>query len=466
MFGMSVTDILGSIAIGLTTIPMPRQEITENEDSYSLHEGSTKLGNDFTCAAQGFFIYFGLMCMYMYNASLWTYYAYSIASDMSEERIQRRVEPFLHLIPLVLTTLMASMPFFISTGGYVASNERPFCTMHDTSQDIPTVDNALPLPMRVLFIGCIMSVFVVAFTSFGLIIHKVWWTKRNLRQQSTNNSSPDNEEEKEEKEDDENMHATVSEVDLRKNVTAVLMQASAYILSYTTSTFLVLLSLGKRNEQSTLIKIAAVLLSAQGFFNCVIFISHKIYTFKQIDRNVRICTILWMLLRGYDEPIIFTRISMVNVGITTTSPSVHYPALRLPDRFVNSAEGGTDNESGLQMHNGSKNDISENLSGFDLASIHTKNFDDAVDINSESGRHNMNMYSGCSRNDVSVNSNGFDTPLIHNQQQPNDFTVDNDDELMREDISSAVIEESSFKMRQDVGLIERQQQHQSEQSQE
>ena len=394
MFGMSIADILGSVAMGLTTIPMPHQEM-DNENNYSLHEGNTKLGNDFTCAAQGFFIFFGLTYVFMYNASLWTYYAYSIASNMSEEKIKTRVEPFLHLTPTLLSSLISSMPFFISSEGYVASNERPYCTLHDMSQDVPTVANVLPLPMRIPFLFCIISVFVVALTSFVLIIHKVWWTERNLRRLNTNNdSSPDDDV----VDDNENIVTPVSQQDLRKNVRAVLIQASAYFLSYIVCTFLLFYLLGKRNKKSILIKEAAVLLTMQGFFNCVIFVSHKIYTFKQIDKNNRICAILWMLLRGYNEPIVFTRISMVDGETLTIRPNPHILDIRVPDRFLHSHEGGMDNESGLQMHDGSKNSTSVDFTGFDLPSINSKNLD--VD-NSESGlQNNMNKCSGSSRNDI------------------------------------------------------------------
>ena len=58
MFGMSCADILGSIAMSLTTLPMP------SEDVPSTWAG-TRLGNVYTCTAQGFLFILGIFCMFL-----------------------------------------------------------------------------------------------------------------------------------------------------------------------------------------------------------------------------------------------------------------------------------------------------------------------------------------------------------------------------------------------------------------
>jgi hypothetical protein len=93
MFGMSVTDILGSIAIALTHLPMPREGISAAVDSYGYH--GLRLGNTMTCSAQGFVYIYGLTGMCAYNAVLCVYFACAIALEMSAERI-RRIERMLH----------------------------------------------------------------------------------------------------------------------------------------------------------------------------------------------------------------------------------------------------------------------------------------------------------------------------------------------------------------------------------
>ena len=105
MFGMSITAIIGSIAIALTTIPMPR-----NDDSI-IHEG-IRLGNESTCLVQGLASSFGMASTFMYNGSLWLNYCCSLAFLMEDNSIRKCVEPFLHFIPIVGGMVVATYPFF------------------------------------------------------------------------------------------------------------------------------------------------------------------------------------------------------------------------------------------------------------------------------------------------------------------------------------------------------------------
>ena len=99
MFGMSAADVLMSTAIAVTTLTMPRDSI------YDQFEG-LKLGNQATCNAQGFLFMFGAHCTMMYNAALMVYFYFSIHNRMSDNRMSRCIEPFLHVAsvgyPLVL----------------------------------------------------------------------------------------------------------------------------------------------------------------------------------------------------------------------------------------------------------------------------------------------------------------------------------------------------------------------------
>ena len=71
MIGMSLCDILGSVAMGLTTLAMPK-EVTPGMTDYMWT--GTRLGNAHTCRAQGFFATFGATCMFSYNGTLCMYY--------------------------------------------------------------------------------------------------------------------------------------------------------------------------------------------------------------------------------------------------------------------------------------------------------------------------------------------------------------------------------------------------------
>jgi len=50
----------------------------------------------------------------------------------------------------------------------------------------------------------------------------------------------------------------------------------------------------------------------QGFFNLLIFVSHKIYNYRRVHQDVSRCEVLWLLFRGSPtEPVILSRISIV-----------------------------------------------------------------------------------------------------------------------------------------------------------
>ena len=71
MFGMSISDIIGSIMMALSHLPMPRVDQSYKFDSYNFQ--GQRIGNNFTCSAQGFLASFGIMCTCGYNAMLCIY---------------------------------------------------------------------------------------------------------------------------------------------------------------------------------------------------------------------------------------------------------------------------------------------------------------------------------------------------------------------------------------------------------
>lgn len=129
----------------------------------------TKVGNACTCGIQGYLIYFGFLCTFLYHGSLWIYYCCSIAFEISDEEISGCIEPVLHLIPLVCSSISASFPFFANEG-YIGSSERPYCAFWRNSQKL---DAKVFIAMS-LFTFVLISVCI----SLILILHKVWLMKR------------------------------------------------------------------------------------------------------------------------------------------------------------------------------------------------------------------------------------------------------------------------------------------------
>ena len=126
MFGMSIGDILASIAMALTSVPMPSDNWTVQ---YTL--GFSDLptyGNTATCTAQGFFWTFGTILTYGYNMSLCAYYVFAIAFMMKDEIIERKLEPrLLHGSPIIVALLFSTPPLFV--GMYNPSGGSSWCTI-------------------------------------------------------------------------------------------------------------------------------------------------------------------------------------------------------------------------------------------------------------------------------------------------------------------------------------------------
>jgi len=89
LLAMSILDILQSTAIAFLTTPAPRDSGLPDA-----------LGNDTTCAIQGFFIQMGF-AVPLYSAALSIYYLLRIRYDVNCRQLSRRFEPFCHSLSLL-----------------------------------------------------------------------------------------------------------------------------------------------------------------------------------------------------------------------------------------------------------------------------------------------------------------------------------------------------------------------------
>lgn len=130
MFGMSLGDIMMSFAVALTHLPMPKPGISEAVDiMFDESDGHDRLGTVSTCELQGFFFIVGANVTYMYFGTLSCYYYCVIVKTMRDHVIKKRVEPFIHLIP-VMVGLFSGTIFYI-IGAY--NPGLAWCTMSKCS---------------------------------------------------------------------------------------------------------------------------------------------------------------------------------------------------------------------------------------------------------------------------------------------------------------------------------------------
>ncbi len=321
MFGMSCADILSSLAMGLSTLPMPR----EGELRPGVREcnwSGTRLGNVDTCTAQGFFFVFGLVCMFSYNTSLCTYYTVAIAFQMTEKKIKKYVEPFLHIVPLTVALSVALVPIFFDA--YNPTGFEAWCTIFQSKYDArfrTTIQTLVSVA-----IGMMLSLIIVMFS---FIIWRVFKIRRILdsvvrntnigeqsRYQQRDNDDISYDDNSESNNQDEQIsdHDGMSRIQAcQQNTKVVVVQALAYITAFLISLICPFIRslIIQQSHLLWLTRLQIVLMPLQGFFNAIIFISHKIYNYYHVHQNLSICRILSLIFKGYQEPVVLSRISLV-----------------------------------------------------------------------------------------------------------------------------------------------------------
>lgn len=110
MVAMSFFDILASVAMALTHLPMPREGISESVDEYN-YQG-LRIGNTQTCTAQGYFVSTGTLTAYTFNMSLCIYFACVIYFRMKKEVIRKKIEPLLLFLPPITCISLISVQLF------------------------------------------------------------------------------------------------------------------------------------------------------------------------------------------------------------------------------------------------------------------------------------------------------------------------------------------------------------------
>ena len=101
MFGMSFFDIVQSLAMAFTTLPMPIDMI------YDQFEGLI-IGTEDSCKAQGFMYLIGSIAATTYNGMLCLYYLCALHLQLTDEII-KRIEPAFHTLPFLVGLLVASL---------------------------------------------------------------------------------------------------------------------------------------------------------------------------------------------------------------------------------------------------------------------------------------------------------------------------------------------------------------------
>jgi hypothetical protein len=294
MFAMSVADIISSLAMGLTTIPMPKDWVDPRPYNAIPYDwAGIRLGNALACKVQGFCIVFGYTVMFSYNGWLCVYYACSIALKVKEKSLELLV---FHLLPLSQGIFVA-LPALLFDGYNPNGYEQAWCTLR-TFSEYPHFS----VSYRYTYVINIMSVSIFLATviiSFVLIIWKMIQVERLLEKSFKRRSTRSN--------------SLMNDVQRsHDNTKVILVQAIAYVSVFLITTTPAFIHTLLKKEPQWLVQLHLILFPLQGFFNALIFISHKIYNYRRTHPDVSPCTVLQSLFRGdLDEPVALSRISIV-----------------------------------------------------------------------------------------------------------------------------------------------------------
>jgi hypothetical protein len=256
-----------------------------------------------------------------YNLMLCVYYFCTIYLNMRGSNIKKRVEPFLHVLPVMigLSLALAPLPFNLynpSMAAYAWCGPVPYpyeCYLYPEEVDCirgnPKMMEVTHDLVAVLS-AVVMSLIILILL---LVIKKIMQTDRMLRQLSDRLQG---------------RTLVVSRLqqalNFQRNSKAAIIQAMAYIITvllcilpgFLLSSGAVVTVGGSRQEQKVaeaVRKMMLLLLPLQGFFNCIIFVSHKVYNYRRVHENTSICQVLQLLLfTSAHEPTLVSRISMVS----------------------------------------------------------------------------------------------------------------------------------------------------------
>uniref|UniRef100_A0A7S3V6F1 G-protein coupled receptors family 1 profile domain-containing protein n=1 Tax=Chaetoceros debilis TaxID=122233 RepID=A0A7S3V6F1_9STRA len=274
MFFMSFGDIILSVSIALTTIPMPTEVL-----EFFPFPGGLVYGNKRTCETQGFLMLLGAELSLLFNAILNVYYVCTIRYGISDIRIRKRYLPIMLTIafllslpiPIMLLNLNYFEPHTYSMNCYIGAEP---ISPPITDQEIIDKKKGMRISMVVFALCFIGSTFLLIVLSLILVVTAVY-LKDGTSFKSSRNESMQMERGSNNEIDDSFTDDETQEVDYRPR------QAVMYIAAFLLSWLPVLIGGAVAPKSIPVHVVRSILSPLQGFFNATIFIYHKIHNLRR-----------------------------------------------------------------------------------------------------------------------------------------------------------------------------------------
>ena len=333
MFMMSLTDLLTSIAMGLTTLPMPQDN--EDVDDYGF-EG-TRLGSISTCTAQGFFFLFGKIASSSYLATVCAYYACSISYSMTEAKIVKDFEAILHISALVSAGAIAIPFLFLKQ--YNATPSEAWCTVRRLPNwctdlmDCKRGTLCRDMLLDTIFISFLVILYAVIIVALHKVIRKVLEQNNQVEaylERMGTGISPD----------------LAREIQKKKQAANIAtFQAVAYVTMFSLTVLFQVFTAARYIKGDTGLatfkKMKLIFQPLQGLFNFIIFVTGNVVILRLSDPNRSTWDTIKNLfcLKNLDDEFDITGIKFVN-------DSDGYP-----EPIIIQADDTTDEEDDLSSMN-------------------------------------------------------------------------------------------------------------------
>jgi len=164
VFGLCVCDVILSLSQMGSSFVMPSGTFW----------GS--IGNDVTCDIQGFMAVIGTCATVMYSLSLSIYFLLVAKFNMSEQRIKKRIEPYLHIF-IIVYSLGGGIYIYVThnynpAGAVCWINSEPLNCYLNPDVGCTSVGN--PYTLKYIFvIGPILAVYCISICILAVILHTV-----------------------------------------------------------------------------------------------------------------------------------------------------------------------------------------------------------------------------------------------------------------------------------------------------
>jgi hypothetical protein len=281
ILGLSSADCLTSLAIALTTIPMPKDVIYPFEmPSY---------GTIATCEAQGLVSMMGNAFVFCMNGILNIYYLCTLRYNMTEKTFRCYLEIPLFVAAFVLSVTVPSTTLLNQellnpspTAASCVPNTYPLnCTKADNPECRGGGGRGAFAP---LFYCTITLGFFTLMLTMALIVHSFYENARSLRKALQNKPS---------QEVDAKYEALIRAQETSSIVgRQALMYIAAFFITWIFG-FAEFVWEATGNDVTELLSALTMIFQPlQGFFNLIIFVHHKVQTLRRADDDLTVAEAL------------------------------------------------------------------------------------------------------------------------------------------------------------------------------